>query len=475
MKFMLRCWRLLSQPTLVRRLMLAQMLLLTVLWSLATAFVVKDGVDNTEFLNAFKTYDALLGVAEGLAGQPALQRQSLLAIDQALREEYDSGQVSELGPRLLVWHGGKLVFHSAAAPPGILDAGPAGLSTVYLQGRRWRARSVHSSRSDARVLMLMPADGWSFFVTMNSRGFYLLPLLISLPFLLLPAWLSIRLALRPWSRVAREVAARGPRDLTPLAFKPAHRELVAMVDSINALLERVGQSALRERSFIADAAHELRTPLAAMRINVEALQVQASEPRQRQLLDGILSSGNRAARLVGQLLLLMRSDATTSAPHTTLAFDALLQDRLAALSGLASAGAVELELQAAGPLFIVGHGESLVSLIDNLVDNAIKYSPPGGVVTVALVRDGEQVRMTVADQGPGVAPELRSRVFDRFFRDPRQTLGGSGLGLAIAAAVARSHGGQISLGVAPGGGLLACVSLPLASHTRAGLAAASVA
>jgi two-component system sensor histidine kinase QseC len=199
-----------------------------------------------------------------------------------------------------------------------------------------------------------------------------------------------------------------------------------------------------------------------MRVNAEALQGHDNGPVQRELLNGILSSGNRAGRLVGQLLQLMRSDATGSEPHVRLALDALLQDRLAALSGLASRNSVELELAAAEPICIMGQRESLVSLVDNLVENAIKYSPPHGVVRGSLSSDAGQALLTVEDQGPGVAPELRTRVFDRFFRDPQQAKSGSGLGLAIAASAAASHGGRIELSNAQGGGLLARVYLPLA-------------
>jgi len=222
--------------------------------------------------------------------------------------------------------------------------------------------------------------------------------------------------MRPWRKVAQEVAARGPQDLRPLAFKPPHGELAALVDNINALLQRVDASAARERSFIADATHELRTPLAAMRVNVEALQGQAHDARQQELLDGILNSGNRAARLVGQLLQLTRSEVQAGAGELPRrqALDTLLQDRLAALSGLAQAGDIELELQASVSLSVPGQRESLVSLIDNLVENAIKYSPRGSSVTVSLHAERGQAVLHVADQGPGIAPALYARVFDRF-------------------------------------------------------------
>lgn len=458
-----RFWAMLRRPTLVRRLMVAQMLMLSVLWSMAVAYVLLEGAGEASNVSRGVLH-AIISVADNLAEQPARQQQSLRAIDEALREEFEMGQVPEVAPRILVWRDGELVYKSPAAPSGIRSAGPEQMEVVYIKGQAWRSRSLVEGTT--RVTVLEVGGAWQFFITINSHGYYLLPLLISLPFLLLPAWLSIRLAMRPWRKVAQEVAARGPQDLRPLTFKPPHGELAALVDNINALLQRVGTSAARERSFIADATHELRTPLAAMRVNVEALQGQASDPRQQELLDGILNSGNRAARLVGQLLQLTRSEVQAEAgeQRRPQALDVLLQDRLAALSGLAQAGGIELELQASVSLRVPGQRESLVSLIDNLVENAIKYSPGGTSVTVSLHAERGQAVLHVADQGPGIAPALYERVFDRFFRAPQQAQPGSGLGLSIVASVVQQHGGTIQLHRASGGqGLLVEVRLPLAS------------
>ena len=457
-----RFWDTLRRPTLVRRLMMAQMLMLTVLWSLAVAYVLFEGTGEASNVSRGVLH-AIISVADNLAGQPQRQEQSLRAIDEALREEFEMGQVPELAPRILVWREGKLVYKSPDAPSGIRSAGPEQMEVVYIKGQAWRSRSLVEGAT--RVTVLEAGGAWQFFITINSHGYYLLPLLISLPFLLVPAWLSIRLAMRPWRKVAQEVAARGPQDLRPLAFKPPHGELAALVDNINALLQRVDASAARERSFIADATLELRTPLAAMRVNVEALQGQAHDARQQELLDGILNSGNRAARLVGQLLQLTRSEVPAGGGELPRwqALDTLLQDRLAALSGLAQAGDIELELQASVSLSVPGQRESLVSLIDNLVENAIKYSPRGSSVTVSLHAERGQAVLHVADQGPGIAPALYARVFDRFFRAPQQPQPGSGLGLSIVASVVRQHGGTIQLHSGNGGlGLLVEVRLPLA-------------
>lgn len=456
-----RGWHMLRRPTLVRRLLMAQMLMLTVVWSMAVAFVLVEGSDEDSSISR-GALRAVISVADNLASQPQRQHDSLRAIDEALREEFVDGELPELAPLTLVWRDGELIYRSPGAPDGIRSAGPVDAEVVRIKGQPWHTRTL--AEGGTRVTVLEAGGPWQFFITINSRGYYLLPLLISLPFLLLPAWLSIRLAMRPWREVAQEVAARGPRDLRPLAFKPPHGELAALVDNINALLQRVDASAARERSFIADATHELRTPLAAMRVNVEALQEQARDPRQQELLDGILNSNSRAARLVGQLLQLTRSEvqAGMGEPPLPQALDVLLQDRLAALAGLARANGVELELQVAASLSVPAQRENLVSLIDNLVENAIKYSPRGASVTVSLHALGRHAVLHVADQGPGIPAALQARVFDRFFRAPQQRQPGSGLGLSIVASVVAQHGGTIALHRSNGGqGLLVEVCLPL--------------
>ncbi len=466
-------WRHWTQPTLVRRLLLGQMALLALLWSLLIGLVLIEALAGS-LLGSETAYNAVLSVAENLADQPDKQRQSLRAIDLGLREAYgDSKNDPALAPSILVRQGGRIVYQSDGLTADVRNTRLNENEVVNVDGRGWRARTEKSPRSDTEVTMLIPHDAWEVWITFNTRGYYLIPMLVSIPFLLLPTWLSIRLALRPWRRVGREIAARGPQDLTPLSFQPRHVELRPLVDNINALMQRLRESAAREHSFIADAAHELRTPIAAVRVNVEALQAQHRlSASQSELLAGVINSSDRAARLVGQLLRLMRSNADLpSVPAGTLALDELLQERLAMLSGLAQARGVELELMAQPGLRVTGERESLMSMVDNLIDNATKYSPAGGIVAVRLRREDGEAVLTVADQGPGISPALRERVFDRFFRDPDQTQTGSGLGLAIVRSVIERHGGRIALGEAEGGrGLLVTVRLPLAQEGAAAAA-----
>ncbi|WP_431257509.1 sensor histidine kinase [Roseateles chitinivorans] len=451
----------LFKPSLVRRLLIAQMLLLTLLWSLGFAYLVLQGA--RPLLESRRIYETINGIADELVADPERLRRVMDRAHEAIVEDFE--KIDDPQPSFIVEQRGRIVYRSPKAPT-VVPAGPLNEEfPLRVDGVGYLAKTVRAP-SGTRTTMFARDHGMNVFITIYSKSFYLLPLLISLPFLLLPAWLSIRLAMRPWTGVAREMTARGPQDLSPLAYRGRHRELAGMVDAINGWMRRVRDSSERERSFVADAAHELRTPLAAMLVNVEALKANARDERERQLMAGVMSSGHRATRMVNQLLRLMRSEAHGSDPVERVELDRLLQDRLAVLSPLASARSVELELTAAPGLCVAAPLTSLESLVDNLVENAVKYGPVGGTVRVMLKRAGGEAVLYVTDQGPGIPPSLRERVFDRFFRDPAQREPGSGLGLSIVKAVLEQLGGRIEmrdgLGNGDSGGLEVAVTLPLA-------------
>lgn len=456
-------WRRVRRPSLVRRLLFAQMAMMTLLWSLAVALVVSSAMtDDLSTIDASQR--SMLLVAQNLADRPTRQYESLRAMDLALRNAFGNDNDASLSPSVIVWQLGRQIYRSDGVPSDIANSRPDIGETVEADGKSWRARTIESPSGKTSVTLVTPG-GLQLWLTFQSRGYYLLPLVVSVPFLLFPAWLSIRLALRPWRTVANEIASRGPHDLTPVSVKPRHDELQPLVHNFNALMGRLRASIAREQSFIADAAHELRTPIAAMRVNVEALQSLLTQhiptERQHELFARVLSSNTRAERLVGQLLRLMRSNAHASAPRP-MRLDDLVQERLAALSTLAHVREVEIELVADEPVEVVGDRDGLVSMIDNLIDNATKYSPVGSTVSVGIRRVVDEAVLTVTDEGPGIAPALRERVFDRFFRDPDQTQTGSGLGLAIVRAVVDAHGGAIALGdTGTGKGLQVTVRVPL--------------
>jgi two-component system sensor histidine kinase QseC len=452
------------QPSLVRRLLFAQIAVAGLLWSATLAFFLYDSNRLPELVRYDRIFLSIMACAQNLAFDPARQQQTLKAFDMALQEtssDFKSDQ--DRAPVLQVWQQGRLIYNSTPSVPLMHTQMPGRVERVRAGERVWRARAMTSPLQDTRVLLAEP-DVLRLNFTIEHRSYYLLPLAISLPFIVFPAWLSVMLALRPWRQVTKETAERGPADLSPLTFEPPHKELQPLVNGINGLLRSVRDRASRERGLIADAANELRTPLDAMRMNVEALKAQTADPGQRELMANLLRSNDRAARLVGQLQQLMRSDEMPrAASPATLAFDELVQDRIRLVEALARARGIVLEFMhdEATPVAVHGERESLISMAGNLVENAIKYSPDGGMVKVRVWREASEAVLQVTDEGPGIPPALRERVFDRFFRNPDQTQSGSGLGLAIVRSVLEKHGGRIALSDGESGrGLCATVWLP---------------
>lgn len=411
-------------------------------------------------LTGSNTYETILTLVDRMDDRPQDRNAVLEKFSTALREGYGGGEDPKLSISLIVRKNKEIIYSSDGAPSGVTNTLYGKIQSIQSEGRTWTSRTLKSGRSDAEVTLVTPAGGWNFFIYLNSRGYYILPLLVCIPFLLFPAWLSIRIAMRPWNKVINEISLRTSEDLSPLKEVPKHMELRQMVDATNLFLARVQESSDRERVFIADAAHELRTPLAAMRINVEALQSYVSSNNQQELLAGIIRSNSRAARLVNQLLLMMHSEVRIDTVMEPVPLTTLIQERMAALAPLAAERRIELEFYSDDEVWITGVRERLMSLIDNLIENAVKYSPEGGRVEVDVRSLDKSAQLRVSDAGPGIPFELRERVFDRFFRDPNQIQSGSGLGLAIVKAVAQQHNSSVCLSTSAEGGLMVTVDFP---------------
>lgn len=459
-----KMWHALVTPSLTRRLVLAQLALLMTVWGVMIWLIIRDIAFTDQWYGPKlmgNRAEMILAVTEGLHDRPAELHEALRRIDEFQRTQYREEDTPGVRMTMMVWFGDQLVYVTPGERREVRATTPFVIEHSVQDGRRFRTYLHPSARSPARVLLLLPADAESVFLALWSRGFIMLPIVVSLPVLILPAWLSVWLALRPFRRVSAEIADKGPEDLQPLNELPAHRELQSLGKAVNDLLARVREGVSRERRFVADAAHELRTPLAAMRINVEALRQRAHSADDLPLLEGLMHSNDRAARLVSQLLSLMRSDAAPENRHTEpVRLDQLAEERLAALSGIARQRDVELELEAPAAVTVQGERQGLITLVDNLVENAIKYSPAGGAVRVSLGAGPEGPTLSIEDSGPGIPPALRERVFERFYRAPDQPQSGSGLGLAIVKAVTDSLGATVSLADAVGGGLRVTVRFP---------------
>jgi two-component system OmpR family sensor kinase len=276
------------------------------------------------------------------------------------------------------------------------------------------------------------------------------------PLLMLLAWWVVSVSLRPVDRVREQVARRQADDLSVVVEEGLPDEITPLVHELNLLFGRVRNAFEAQQHFVADAAHELRSPLAALRLQVQGLQRARDESARELALERLLAGIDRATRLVEQLLLLARQQANAAAGQPThpVVLSDLARTCLADAAAAAQPKQIDLGLLIADADPILGQADALRILLRNLLDNAIRYTPEGGRVDVSVQRDGEALVLTVDDSGPGIAEADRARVLDRFYRVQGAAAGGSGLGLAIVQAIAQLHGAVLTLGRAePLGGL----------------------
>lgn len=347
-----------------------------------------------------------------------------------------------------VWKGNRLVYQSADAglPPTIADAGPNG--QPLKDG--WVVSVETDAASGVTVRMATEVIG-EWMMQVSSIGYYFAPLLFSLPFLLIPAWFIIGVGLRPLKSIVGEIEERSATDLSPLASSP-YQELSPLVSSVNRLMERLTERLEREQEFLVDAAHELKTPLSIIQINADAVGSARTPQRVEEATAGLHQGVQRATHTVHQLLALARSGADRdNAALQDMDLVELVCDRLALAGQIARTRGIDIELHAPERCPLPLHRESMASLVDNLVSNAVKYSHDGGRVSVCIVEEVGQVSLIVGDQGPGIPAELHAKVFERFFRLPGQDQAGSGLGLAIAERAALRNRGGIALSAGENG------------------------
>ncbi len=350
-----------------------------------------------------------------------------------------------------VWEEGlKLRLHSANAPDTRLSPQERGFSDVESGGRAWRVYS--SLDRKGRVLVQVAEERRSRDRIAGSvAGALLLPMIVGLPVLGLLIWLALRSGLKPLVALGRDVAVRDPDNLQPLEAADVPREVGPLVASLNGLFGRLRQSIDHERRFNADAAHELRTPLAGVRAQAEVALGASADAERTHALRQVIAGCDRAARLVDQMLTLARLD-----PKRTLAggarFDlaAVARDAIAEIAPAGHARGVDVALDAS-PAQIVGDPALVAILLRNLLDNAIRHGPAGTTVEVGVQAVAGGAELVVTDQGPGVPPEERDRLGERFHRVLGTGETGSGLGLSIVRRIAELHHAEVAFGAAPSG------------------------
>ncbi|WP_082672768.1 ATP-binding protein [Luteimonas abyssi] len=355
---------------------------------------------------------------------------------------------------------GTLVLRSDSGPASPLAPLAPGFSNQVIDGAHWRTFTLraptgrwYQSAELSDIRAELAAD--------IAEG-TLLPLLLAVPAMALLVWGLVGWSLRGLQRVTAEVEARAADRLAPLQPGGVPREVQGVIGAIDRLLARLDAALQRERRFIADAAHELRTPIAALKVHVDNLRG-ADDPVDRAASQGQLDIAvARVERLVEQLLQLSRVEPGVHAdPPRPVDLHALARTHLDERHALDTTRRLEIELEG-GPCVIAGDEPALDALVGNLIDNACRYAPVGGNVRIQVSRDDTHALLVVEDSGPGIPAEARARVFERFHRELGTGAVGSGLGLSIVHQVLERHCGSIALDAAPVlGGLRATVHLPV--------------
>ena len=278
-----------------------------------------------------------------------------------------------------------------------------------------------------------------------------LPVALLAPVLMLIVWWVVGRAIGPIERVRRQVAARRPDDLAPLPTAGLPAEVRPLVGEMNGLLTRLSAAWDALTHFSADAAHELRSPLAALRLQAQSLQRAPDDATRAIATERLLAGIDRATRLVEQLLALARQEgAGEGAELVSLDLTALARNALADAEPEAARHAIALTLDAPTAHVVLRADEAaLAVLLRNLLGNALRHTPPRGQVRVGVREEASVIDLTVEDSGPGIAPDERARVQGRFYRVPGTPGHGSGLGLAIVRAIAERHGAALTLDASP--------------------------
>ena len=345
-----------------------------------------------------------------------------------------------------------------AVVPGL--TGP-GLTTIRTTAGRWRVYGVETNLGVIQVAQPMDVrERRAARIALRS----LAPFAVLVPTLsILIAWIVAR-TVRPVRGFADALRRRRPDDDRPVPVDGLPDEVRPVAVALNELLARLRAALDRERAFLADAAHELRTPLTALDLQAQAVAAASEDGREAALAD-LRSGVARVARLVGQLLAFAREQHGATATAAPLDLDELVRRTVAEFVPLAEAAGIDLGIESAEAVRVAGDEDALRRLLGNLLDNAVRYTPAGGRVDVAVGREAgtpSRALVTVTDTGPGIPPEERERVFARFHRIPGTAATGSGLGLALARSIAGRHGGEIVLQDGPGGrGLRALLRLPV--------------
>jgi signal transduction histidine kinase len=405
-------------------------------------------------------------VACGVAVYFEADRESQELFDRSLQEtghllftlaEHEAIELQAVGPEHLdplttdyrpylffqIWTGdGQLLYRNNGSPETpFVTAGRTGLGWFDHDGERWRTFALWNKAHTLHMQVGEPtahrqATSLRFAVQLLVLAAIVLPLLAAM------IWWIVHRAFEPLRHSTREVASRGQGDLLEVDVTGADEEVKPLFNALNRLFGRVRQTLEREQRFTADAAHELRTPLAGIKTNLQVLTRARDADEQRLALGGLADSTERSIHLVDQLLTLARVDPNQVLSGARIELDRLIRRQVNDHAEAARAKSLWLRAEC-GAVFVHGNEAILAILLRNLIDNAIRYTPSGGDIIVSCRSVADRIELSVRDSGPGIPAHLREQVFDRFFRITGHHSTGSGLGLSIVKSIVVLHGATI--------------------------------
>jgi len=347
------------------------------------------------------------------------------------------------GRMFRVWQGSKIIISSEDSIPESLKALPPGFSEIKYDGDPWRIYSLHIPERKITVELGEELGVRHYLVNRITLGL-VLPLLVVFPAIAFLIWRGVGKGLTDVGRLSEQVQKRSSQDLSPLKFYNVPVELSALAESLNSLLHRLEESFLREKRFTENAAHELKTPLAVLKIQAQ-LALSASTGEIREHMEELIGGVERASRLVEELLILAKN-TEESRNFSELDLYVEAGKAVARFAEFAVEKGIEVILKEETKTFFIGSSEILSPLIGNILDNAIKYTPSGGHVEVTVTLESGRPALKITDDGPGIPPAEYEKVFERFYRGESR-VAGSGLGLAIAKSMAENLGAEINLAV----------------------------
>ncbi len=367
----------------------------------------------------------------------ALRNQNLLTL--AMGAESDDG-----GDLLVqIWDRSRGLLYVSQRQRELPFATQAGFADLAWRGESWRLFALQAGE---RIVQVAQPLGVRLRMSADIALHNLAPFLLLLPGMGLVVWFGVGAGLRPLYRIAADIQRRHPGALEPVPTDNLPAEITPLVRALNELLARLAQTIDHQRQFIADAAHELRTPLTAVRLQAELARQATDTAARAETLHDLGTGLERATHLVEQLLAMARLDAHPAAGRLeSVDLLALAKTVVAEQAAIAEARGLDLGLLPGESVAVSGDLAELRTLLDNLVDNALRYTPGGGRVDVEVYRVEAEAVLAVRDTGPGIPPAERERVFDRFYRGAHAATPGSGLGLAIVKRIADRHSAHIRL------------------------------